>query len=145
MTDPPLPPADEHSQFEAELRQFRPAPSSPVLRERIAASLEITVSSRGLLSAGTLSHVAASRADRFLLGYMSVAAAAAVLIVTLLVPDFYQRPMSVASERLAGSSSAAPTSLAQTRELLAQLAQGQDPFITSNSFSHDSPATGGTR
>ncbi|HEY4328543.1 MAG TPA: hypothetical protein VGN88_02315 [Phycisphaerae bacterium] len=108
---PEPPDAGDFSTLEAELRLFTPAQSTADLHASIAAAL-------------ASSHPA-PRSNHLLLTFLSLGAAAAVIIVSLLSLDFFEfshPPFPSASP--SAVSAPAPDS----RTLIAQLASGQDPF-----------------
>jgi len=104
----------ERSPFEEELRQFVPVPASHDVPGRIAAALSQPRQNAPM-----------SRADRLLWSVMSLGAAAAVLIVSLLALDMAHTTTSIAAPPNQTSV------LAQTQDYMAQLAASGDPFGSS--------------
>jgi hypothetical protein len=104
----------ERTPFEEELRQFVPVPTSVDVPARIAAAISQPPRIAPM-----------SRADRFLLSMMSLGAAAAVLIVTLLALDHS------AATTPDGAPSNRASVIAQTQDDMTQLAAGRDPFDSS--------------
>ena len=104
MTDP----------FENELRQFKPRPAPAELCSRIQAEL--------LLPSDAVPG-ASPWADRCLLSMLSMGAAAAVLITTLLLLD-------TRTPQMDSPLPASPTAQEQTHEYLTQLAGGRDISVT---------------
>ncbi|MCL2641698.1 MAG: hypothetical protein FWD53_12690 [Phycisphaerales bacterium] len=100
---------DKFEHIERELRRFSPISPGVAVDVRIAGSLQ----SSGIQAPPPCR---LNRGDRFLLGTLSTAAAALVVIVTLLGSDYFaSRPVS---------PELSPT-LAQTRHLLLQLASNE--------------------
>ncbi len=101
----------ERSPLEDELRQFVPVGAPDAVRGRIEAAL-----------GQARQDMRMARADRFLWSAMSLGAAAAVVIVSLLALDF------IGNKTPNDQQPHQASVLAQTQEYMAQLAAGRDPF-----------------